>query len=93
MIASLRFNKIKYLQTIGAQTRETHAAPFNEDLGCGLVDILFEASFQAPFRSETKRTSVISAVHAVARLSFVSRVRRRGAFQRWLSGSGSVINT
>jgi hypothetical protein len=42
MIASLRFNKIKYLQTIGAQTRETHAAPFNEDLGCGLVDILFE---------------------------------------------------
>jgi hypothetical protein len=42
VIAALRFNKIKYLQTIRAQTRETHAAPFNEDLGCGLVDILFE---------------------------------------------------
>ena len=42
MIAWLRFNKIKYLRTIRTQTRETHAAPFNEDLGCSLVDILFE---------------------------------------------------
>src|ERR1700733_2015744 len=41
-IAWRRLNKIKYLQSIRAQTRETHAAPFNEDLGSCLFDILSE---------------------------------------------------
>jgi hypothetical protein len=59
MIASLRFNKIKYVQTIRAQTRETQAAPFHKHLGCGLIDILFEEfPGTIPIGNEKNRSAV-----------------------------------
>ena len=49
-------------------------------------------SFHVPFRFETKRTALLSDVHASAMLPFASNVRRRDVFSRREPGSNSVIN-
>ena len=50
-------------------------------------------SFHVPFRFETKRTALLSDVHASATLPFASNVRRRReVFSRREPASNSVIN-